>query len=162
VEQAYPWPEDAYCFDPIADHPRRIVITPSTVNDVVAGRGEPLEASAIPPSRGQAYIFDKAYCDYGWWARIHEAEAVSVTRLKKNAKFEVFLERSPEETPSGDGFTSERLSLTINVRSESWPTERCSSARGRHGSLVRFAASASAGTMATCWRPSPTISAAPL
>jgi putative transposase len=85
-------------FDPTADHPRRIVITPSTVNDVVVGRDEPLEAGAI-------YIFDKAYCDYGWWARIHETEAVFVTRLKKNAKFEVLLERSLKETPSGDGFT---------------------------------------------------------
>lgn len=85
-------------FDPTADHPRRIVITPSTVNDVVVGREEPLEAGAI-------YVFDKAYCDYGWWGRIHEAEAVFVTRLKKNAKLEALSERPLEEPMSGDGFT---------------------------------------------------------
>jgi putative transposase len=40
-------------YDPHADHPRRIAITASTVNDVEVGREQPVEASAT-------YVFDKA------------------------------------------------------------------------------------------------------
>lgn len=84
-------------FDPHADHPRRISITASTVNDVVVGREEPLEA-------GATYVFDKAYCDYGWWTRMHEAGAYFVTRPKTNAHYEIVRERAVEHK-QGDGFT---------------------------------------------------------
>jgi len=47
-------------FDPHADHPRRITITSSTVNDVTIGCEEPLE-------QGITYVFDKACSDYNWW-----------------------------------------------------------------------------------------------
>ena len=83
-------------FDPHADHPRRISITASTVNDVVVGREEPLEA-------GATYVFDKAYCDYGWWSRMHEAGAFFVTRPKTNARYEIVREREVVQT-QGDGF----------------------------------------------------------
>lgn len=84
-------------YDPHADHPRRIVITPSTVNDVEIGRAEPIEA-------GATYVFDKAYCDYAWWGRIHDAGAVFVTRPKKNARYAIERERHPRKT-QGEGFT---------------------------------------------------------
>lgn len=86
-------------YDPQADHPRRITITSSTVNDVEVGREEPIEA-------GATYVFDKAYCDYHWWSRIHEAGAGFVTRAKKNARYEVIRQRCVEEAErQGDGFT---------------------------------------------------------
>ncbi len=69
-------------FDPACDHPRRIEITPSTVNDVEVGR-----EGLIEP--GATYVFDKAYCDYGWWKRIHAAGACFVTRPKTNARYEI-------------------------------------------------------------------------
>ncbi len=34
-------------------------------------------------------MFDKGYCDYGWWHRFTEAGARFVTRLKKNAAYGV-------------------------------------------------------------------------
>lgn len=84
-------------YDPAGDRPHRIAITPSTVNDVEFGRHEPIEA-------GATYVFDKAYCDYAWWTRIHEAGAFLVTRPKQNARYEVVRER-PVEKVQGEGFT---------------------------------------------------------
>jgi IS4 transposase len=67
-------------YDPAADHPRRLAITPSTVNDVTAGQQVPIEA-------GATYVFDKAYCSYAWWTRPHDAGTCFVTRQKTNARF---------------------------------------------------------------------------
>jgi IS4 transposase len=83
-------------YDPEADHPRRIAITAATVNDVEFGREQPVEA-------GATYVFDKAYCDYAWWTRLHQAGAVFVTRPKRNVRYEVVRER-PVRQPRGDGF----------------------------------------------------------
>lgn len=84
-------------YDPVADHPRDVMITPSTVNDVTVGREQPIEA-------GATYVFDKGYCDYAWWTRIHQAKARFVTRPKTNAHYRrVQLRRLRRRT--GDGFT---------------------------------------------------------
>lgn len=83
-------------YDPHTDHPRRIAITSSTVNDVEIGRGEPVE-------RGATYVFDKAYCDYAWWTRMHRAGALFITRPKTNARYEVVKERRLRQT-QGEGF----------------------------------------------------------
>lgn len=53
-------------------------ITASNVNDIKVARNWPIEA-------GATYVFDKAYCDYAWWARIQEGGARLVTRAKTNA-----------------------------------------------------------------------------
>lgn len=84
-------------YDPGTDHPRRLAITPATVNDVEVGRAVPLEA-------GATYVFDKAYCHYGFWTRIHDAGAVFVTRQKKNARYRAVGHR-PLRATKGDGFT---------------------------------------------------------
>lgn len=84
-------------YDPAADQPRRIAITPATVNDVEVGQQVPIEASAT-------YIYDKAYCHYGWWTQIHEAGARFVTRQKKNARYRVTHWRSRRKRKA-DGFT---------------------------------------------------------
>ncbi len=83
-------------YDPDADHPRRIAITASTVNDVEIGRSEPIE-------RGATYVFDKAYCDYAWWTRLHRAGALFVTRPKTNARYAVIKARRVIRT-QGEGF----------------------------------------------------------
>ena len=83
-------------YDPAGDHPRRIAITPATVNDVEVGRAVPLEA-------GAAYVFDKAYCHYGFWTRIDAAGAVFVTRRKTNARYRAIRHR-PLHATQGDGF----------------------------------------------------------
>jgi IS4 transposase len=64
-------------YDPDADRPVRLEITPATVNDVVAGRRQPIEP-------GATYVFDKAYVDYAWWRQLHEAGCCFVTRPKSN------------------------------------------------------------------------------
>lgn len=43
-------------YDPQADHPRRIDITPATVNDVLVGERVPIET-------GATYVIDKGYCN---------------------------------------------------------------------------------------------------
>jgi IS4 transposase len=84
-------------YDPAADHPRRIEITPSTVNDVQVGKTLPIES-------GATYVFDKAYCNYAWWTRIHQAGSFFITRRKTNATYKL-VRRRPLTKPRGDGFT---------------------------------------------------------
>lgn len=84
-------------YDPAADQPQRIAITPATVNDVEVGQEAPIEA-------GATYIFDKAYCSYAWWTRINEAGAFFVTRRKQNARYKLVRRRSLRRR-KGDGFT---------------------------------------------------------
>jgi putative transposase len=84
-------------YDPAADHPRRIAITPATVNDVEVGREVPIET-------GATYVFDKAYCHYAWWMRVHEAGSFFVTRRKTNATYKLVRRRALRKT-KGDGFT---------------------------------------------------------
>lgn len=83
-------------YDPEAGHPRRIAITPATVNDVEFGREQPIEA-------GATYVFDKAYCDYAWWTCLHQAGAIFVTRPKRNVRYGVVKER-PVKQSQGNGF----------------------------------------------------------
>jgi len=84
-------------YDPAADQPQRIAITPATVNDVEVGQEVPIEA-------GASYIFDKAYCSYAWWTRIDKAGAFFVTRRKQNARYKL-VRRRPLRRRKGDGFT---------------------------------------------------------
>jgi len=64
-------------YDPDADRPVRAEITPATVNDVVVARRQPIEPQAT-------YVFDKAYVDYAWWHRLHQAGCRFITRPKTN------------------------------------------------------------------------------
>jgi putative transposase len=84
-------------YDPGADHPRRLAITPSTVNDVTPAQQVPIEA-------GATYVFDKAYCSYAWWTRLHDEGACFVTRQKITARFRARRWR-PLRRRNGDGFT---------------------------------------------------------
>jgi IS4 transposase len=74
-------------------------ITAPNINDVTAGRDIPLEA-------GATYVFDKGYCDYNWWYDINQANALFVTRFKKNAGLTVVHEniipRADEELIQAD------------------------------------------------------------
>lgn len=51
-------------------------------SDLSHGRNIPLEA-------GATYVFDRGYYDFDWWHQIQQADALFVTRLKKNAAVEV-------------------------------------------------------------------------
>lgn len=84
-------------YDPAADHPRIIDITDANVNDAQVGR----TIDVVP---GAAYVFDKGYCHYGWWAAIAGAKAFFVTRPKTNMKLALVKAR-PLATTKGDGCT---------------------------------------------------------
>ena len=76
--------------------PRCIEITPATVNDVEIGRQTPLEA-------GATYVFDKGYYHFGWWKKIHAANAFLITRAKVNTRLRATKYRYVRRT-LGDGF----------------------------------------------------------
>jgi len=84
-------------YDPKADLVKRQSITPATVNDITFARQLPIEA-------GTTYVFDKAYCHYGWWTAIDQAKACFVTRRKTNARLRTICRR-PSGPIEGDGFT---------------------------------------------------------
>jgi IS4 transposase len=85
-------------YDPDADQPRYLVVTPSNVNDITAAKQMPIEA-------GATYVFDLGYYDYGWWAELDGAGCRIVTRLKSNTPFEVVEDRT---VPPGSTILSDR------------------------------------------------------
>ena len=84
-------------YDPRADIPHRQSITSSLESDIAFGRQAPIEA-------GATYVFDKAYCHYGWWTKVHQTKAFFVTRPRISARFRTARLR-PLVRPRGDGFT---------------------------------------------------------
>lgn len=84
-------------YDPHADRPTRVEVSPANVNDVNIGRKTALEA-------GATYVFDKGYCDFEWWEKIHATKAKFVTRPKAMSHFRTLRIRPPGQT-QGDGFT---------------------------------------------------------
>ena len=83
-------------YDPQADVPHRVEITPATVNDIEIGRQVRIEP-------GATYVFDKAYCHFGWWQKINENAAFFVTRVKANTRLRAIKHRSLRKR-KGDGF----------------------------------------------------------
>jgi hypothetical protein len=85
-------------YDPDADQPLYLMVTPSNVNDITAAKEMPIEA-------GATYVFDLGYYDYGWWAALDQADCRIVTRLKTNTPFEIVEDRS---VPPGSSILSDR------------------------------------------------------
>src|SRR5713226_2152320 len=50
-------------YDPNADQPVYLMVTPANVNDITAAKEMPIEP-------GATYVFDLGYYDYGWWATL--------------------------------------------------------------------------------------------
>lgn len=72
-------------YDPDADHPIYAAVSAANVNDVT-------EAKAMPIAPGATYVFDLAYYDYGWWARLADAGCRIVTRFKSTTPLTVVTE----------------------------------------------------------------------
>jgi IS4 transposase len=83
-------------YDPGADCPRDVEITPATVNDVEIGQKVMIET-------GATYVFDKGYCHFGWWRKINDGGAFFVTRPKVNCRLRSTKRRSLRKR-KGDGF----------------------------------------------------------
>jgi hypothetical protein len=73
-------------YDPDADRPLYLEVTPSNVNDITAAKRMPIEP-------GATYVFDLGYYDYGWWAKLGAAGCRIVTRLKVNTPLALIEER---------------------------------------------------------------------
>jgi len=86
-------------YDPNADQPLYLMVTPANVNDITAAKQMPIEPGAI-------YVFDLGYYDYGWWAMLHQAGCRIVTRLKANTPFEIVDNRP---IPPGSPVLSDRI-----------------------------------------------------
>jgi Transposase DDE domain/Domain of unknown function (DUF4372) len=98
-------------YDPDAERPLYLAVTPARVNDITA-------AQAMPIEPGATYVFDLGYYHYAWWARLDAAGCRLVTRLKKNTPLAVTAEQA---LPDGSdlvydriGRLPERLSSTRN------------------------------------------------
>jgi IS4 transposase len=96
-------------YDPDADQPLYLMVTPSNVNDITAAKEVPIEA-------GATYVFDLGYYDYGWWAELDQAGCRIVTRLKSNTPFVVVEDRpvSPGSSVLSDrtGYLPKRLAAS--------------------------------------------------
>lgn len=84
-------------YDPHADVPRCVEITPANVNDVEVGRRTPV-------ARATTYVFDKGYCHFGWWRKINDGGAFFVTRAKVNLRLRAVAWRLRAPI-ADDGFT---------------------------------------------------------
>lgn len=83
-------------YDPRADVPSAIEVTPANVNDVEIGRQVPIKA-------GTTYVFDKGYCRFDWWQKINDSKAFFVTRMKTNIRLRAIKHRTNRKR-IGDGF----------------------------------------------------------
>jgi Transposase DDE domain/Domain of unknown function (DUF4372) len=95
-------------YDPDANCPLYLSITPANKNDITA-------AKAMPIDPGATYVFDLGYYDFGWWARLDDGGCRIVTRLKSNTPLRVIETRAvPTEAENviSDqiGFLPQRMS----------------------------------------------------
>jgi hypothetical protein len=77
-------------YDPDAACPVYFALSAAKVNDIT-------EAKRLPIAAGATYVFDLAYYDYGWWAKLDAARCRIVTRLKRNTKLTLLAELPVEE-----------------------------------------------------------------
>jgi putative transposase len=83
-------------YDPLADVPHCVEISPANVNDVEIGRQMTIKA-------GTTYVFDKGYCRFDWWRKINDSGAFFVTRAKVNMRLRAIRHRYVRKR-KGDGF----------------------------------------------------------
>lgn len=86
-------------YDPDADRPIYAAVSPAKVNDITA-------AQAMPITPGATYVFDLAYYDYAWWAKLDAAGCRIVTRFKSNTPLTAVAELP---LPKGSAVLSDRV-----------------------------------------------------
>lgn len=89
------------------DHIEYVAVDNATLNDITVAQKLPLTSSRI-------YVFDKGYCDYNWWKAIADKGSTFVTRLKKNAAYEVV--KSYEIAEEDKGFILKDQIITLSNR----------------------------------------------
>ena len=96
-------------YDPETATPVEASVTSSLVNDIT-----PAKALIIAP--GTAYVFDLGYYSFDWWASLHKAGAVFVTRLKRTTKLIDVEECAPPE-----GILAERTGHLAGTNGRAMP-----------------------------------------
>lgn len=86
-------------YDPAADQPIYAALSAAKVNDITV-------AQTMPITPGATYVFDLAYYDYAWWARLDAAGCRIVTRFKTNTPLAVVTELP---LPKGSAILSDRI-----------------------------------------------------
>jgi len=86
-------------YDPDAERPLYLEVTPARVNDITAAKAMPLEP-------GATYVFDLGYYDYGWWAKLDGLGCRIVTRLKKNTPLR---DAAEQPLPQGSELLYDRI-----------------------------------------------------
>jgi len=86
-------------YDPDADQPVYLAITPATTNDITAAKAMPIEP-------GATYVYDLGYYDYGWWAQLDDEGCRIVTRLKRNTPLRITETRA---VPPGGNVLGDRI-----------------------------------------------------
>lgn len=76
--------------DGCEETPLNAKVTPDTVGDITVGRTITIEP-------GATYVFDLAYYDYGWWAKMHAERCRFVSRLKTNTRLTQVEQRTVRE-----------------------------------------------------------------
>ncbi len=84
-------------YDPLADVPTAVAVTPANVNDIEIGRQVAIQAQAT-------YVFDKGYCRFDWWQNINDCGAFFVTRAKRRVRLRT-VRRRPVRRRKSAGFT---------------------------------------------------------
>ncbi len=67
-------------YDPRAGQPVYFALTPAKVSDIAAAR------RMLPIEAGATYVFDLAYYDFAWFAKLRDNNCMFVTRLKCNTQ----------------------------------------------------------------------------
>lgn len=88
-------------YDPDAQMPLYLEVTPAKVNDIVAARHMPIEA-------GATYVFDLGYYNFAWWAELDAKDCRIITRLKVNTPLTLTEERA---LPEGSDLVYDRIGL---------------------------------------------------
>ena len=88
-------------YDAQAERPIYAAVTAAKVNDITVAQAMPIEA-------GATYVFDLAYYDFRWWAKMDAAGCRIVTRFKSNTPLTVTAEL---DVPEATNILSDRIGL---------------------------------------------------
>ena len=88
-------------YDADAERPIYAAVTPARINDITAAKAMPIEP-------GATYVFDLAYYDFRWWAKMNAAGCRIVTRFKNHTRLTVTAEL---DLPQGTNILSDRIGL---------------------------------------------------
>lgn len=88
-------------YDPNGDVPLKLKVTPQNVSDVTW-------AKALTPEPGVTYVFDLAYYDFTWWAKLDALGCRIVTRFKRHTSLDAMTEMP---VPEHSNIVSDRIGL---------------------------------------------------